>query len=64
MTPTHARRVLPCLLVWPQECELQLTRDQDERDYSLLLGSRVFVTVKRKSMMAFDPKEIDSTPIV
>lgn len=46
------------------ECELQLTRDQDERDYSLLLGSRVFVTVKRRSMMAFDPKEIDSTPIV
>ncbi|EFJ53215.1 hypothetical protein VOLCADRAFT_102820 [Volvox carteri f. nagariensis] len=46
------------------ECELQLTRDQDENDYNLLIGSRVFVHVNPKAMMGFNRADIDSTPLV
>ncbi|GIL85760.1 hypothetical protein Vretifemale_14228 [Volvox reticuliferus] len=46
------------------ECELHLTRDQDENDYNLVLGSRVFVYVNPKSMMGFNKSDIDSTPLV
>ncbi|GLC40916.1 hypothetical protein PLESTB_000967100 [Pleodorina starrii] len=46
------------------ECELQLTRDQDENEYNLVLGSRVFVHVNPKSMMGFNKSDIDSTPLV
>ncbi|KXZ52070.1 hypothetical protein GPECTOR_10g1093 [Gonium pectorale] len=46
------------------ECELQLTRDQDEREYSLVVGSRVFVHVNPRSMMGFNQSDVDSTPLV
>ncbi|PNH04887.1 Sulfate/thiosulfate import ATP-binding protein CysA, partial [Tetrabaena socialis] len=46
------------------ECELQLSRDQDEREYNLVVGSRVFVYVNPKAMMGFNPAEVDSAPLV
>ncbi|GFR43378.1 hypothetical protein Agub_g4450 [Astrephomene gubernaculifera] len=46
------------------ECELQLTRDQDERDYNMPVGSRVFVYVNPKHMMGFNEIDVDSTPLV
>lgn len=47
-----------------QECELQLSRDQDEREYNLVVGSRVFVHVPHRTMMGFNASDVDSTPIV
>ncbi|PNW82098.1 hypothetical protein CHLRE_06g273750v5 [Chlamydomonas reinhardtii] len=46
------------------ECELQLSRDQDEREYNLVVGSRVFVHVPHRTMMGFNASDVDSTPIV
>ncbi|KAG2502059.1 hypothetical protein HYH03_000553 [Edaphochlamys debaryana] len=46
------------------ECELQLTRQQDEREYNLVVGSRVYVYVSRRAMLGFDPSDVDSTPVV
>lgn len=47
----------------PQVSEFHATRDQDEREFNLNLGTRVFVHVRPQAMMGFNYEEIDSSPI-
>jgi len=46
------------------EVELHSTRDQDEAEYNLAEGQRVFMHVRPEAMMGFNQEEIESTPII
>lgn len=49
-------------LTVPQDIEYILTRDQDERQYNLSVGERVYVYVDPAVVMGFNMDEIDSAP--
>nr|QKY15124.1 cysa-like protein chloroplastic (CYSA) [Polytomella parva] len=44
--------------------EFHATSDQDERSYNLAVGSRVWVTLRPRALMGFNPEDIDSSPVV
>lgn len=47
-----------------QEVEYNITRDQDEKQYNMEVGQRVFVHVDPSVVMGFNQQEIDSAPIL
>lgn len=46
-----------------QEIIYSVTRDQDEKQYNLQVGQRVFVSLEAKSLMGFEMHEIESSPL-
>eukprot|EP00878_Enallax_costatus_P018150 GHUV01019097.1.p1 GENE.GHUV01019097.1~~GHUV01019097.1.p1 ORF type:complete len:124 (+),score=9.23 GHUV01019097.1:481-852(+) len=46
------------------EVEYAMTRQQAETDLKLDVGQRIYLVVKPTAMLAFNPEEVDSAPVV
>lgn len=46
-----------------QEIIYNVTRDQDEKQYNLQVGQRVYVDLPAQAIMGFEMHEIESAPI-
>lgn len=58
------KAIISVSLPWLQEFEFTVSRDQDERQYNIDEGTRVYVHVNPQAMMGFNPEDVDSAPIV
>ncbi len=55
--------VLPCLPAHPQDIDFSVPRRQDEEQYDLDVGQRVYVSVPPERMMGFDYAEVDGSAV-